>query len=73
MGMSNRSDVKELFALRNQSRFDHPPIAVYIEVDCFTFTNLNNSQLNSDTHHDGALPTVKFDKIDRAGQSCANW
>jgi hypothetical protein len=73
MGLSNRNDVKELLPVRNHPRFDHPLIAVYSQVVCVTFTNLNNSRHNSDTHHDGALPIVKFDKIDLVGPSCAKW
>lgn len=73
MGLSNHNDVKELLTLRNHSQFDHPQFAFYSQVDCVTFTNLNNSQHNSDTHHDGALPIIKFGKIDLVGPSCTNW
>jgi hypothetical protein len=69
---SNPNDIKDLLAFRQPSRFDHPQNAVYSQCGCDSFTNLNNSRHKSDTHQDGALPIVKFDKIDLVGLSCLN-
>ena len=73
MGLSNPDDVKDLLAPSHLFRFDHPQIAFYSQVVPGLFTNFNNSRYKADTHHDGALPIVKFDKIDLVGPSCTNW